>query len=169
MLVYAGNKAAAAQASAEVFDATTPLAVSFDDAANQAADRNGTLPATSAITPETNGLLVGGARVAGPVISWPAGAPMQVSAGGATTLSLWVRPENIAAGRLLAWGPVQLSVQGGRVNASVAAVSLVGGTSSVLAGSNWLGCRSAAQVQPVRTRRTPTVRGMPPEPWHCAT
>ena len=127
VLVYAGNQAAAAQAPAEVFDATTLLAVGFDDAANQAADRNGTLRATSAITPETNGLLAGGARVAGPVISWPAGAPLQVAAGGATTLSLWVRPDDIAAGRLLAWGPVQLAVQGGRVNASVAAVSMVGG------------------------------------------
>lgn len=127
LYVYAGNKAAAVQAPAEVFDAGTLLAVGFDDAENLAADRRGMLRATQAISPETNGLLAGGARLNSAAITWPAGDTLRVAAGGAATLSLWVRPDDVAAGGLLAWGPVRLALQEGRVSARVASVNLAGG------------------------------------------
>jgi biopolymer transport protein ExbB len=58
---------------------------------------------------------------------WPAADAVKVQAGGAATVSLWIKPEAVDAGTLLAWGPLQLVVQAGRLGARLGAVRAEGG------------------------------------------
>ncbi len=127
--VYAGNAAAPAQAApaVDVFDAGTLLAVAFDDAGSQGIDRRGALRASAPVAPEKNGLLAGGARLAGNAIVWPAADSLRVTEGGAATLSLWVKPESLMVGNLLLWGQVQVNLAEGKLQARVGTVNLAGG------------------------------------------
>lgn len=129
--VYSGNAAAPAEPAGEVFGASLLLAVLFDDAANQGADSRGTLRAISTLTPETNALLAGGARLAGEPVNWPAADALRVAAGAPVTLSLWLRPDDVGSGTVLAWGDVRLMLQAGQVRAQVAGTALAGGTLAV--------------------------------------
>lgn len=129
--VYSGNAAAPAQPAGEVFGASLLLAVLFDDAANQGADSRGTLRAAAALTPETNALLAGGARLTGEPVNWPAADALRVAAGAPVTLSLWLRPDDVGSGTVLAWGDVRLLLQAGQVRAQVAGTALAGGALAV--------------------------------------
>jgi biopolymer transport protein ExbB len=124
--VYAGNRTAAAEPPAALHEAATLLAVSFDDADNRGADQRGTLRAEGTVTPEPNALLAGGARLAGTPLRWSAPS-LRVDAGGAATLSLWARADELARATLLAWGPLALTVQDGRLAARVGGAQLAGG------------------------------------------
>ncbi len=129
--VYAGNAKATAQPAADVLDGATRLAVAFDDAANQGADARGTLRAEAAITPETNALLAGGARLAGQALRWPAAEGLRVAAGAAVTVSLWLKPDDVNAGTLLAWGPLNIALNQGRLTARVVETALAGGEAAI--------------------------------------
>jgi len=136
--VYAGNDqapaAAVPAAPAPPVDAATLLAVHFDDSAHQGADSAGTARTAAVLTPEPAALLAGGARLVGPALVWPAADRFKVDAGGAATLSLWLRPDAGARGTVLAWGPVVLTLADGRLAARVGATALAGGT---LAPTAW--------------------------------
>ena len=134
--VYSGNPGAppaAAQPPADVFTASTLLAVLFDDAGGEGADARGNLRAAAAVTPETNALLGGGARLAGAPVRW-AGEALRRDAGAASTFSLWLRPDAAATGTLLQWGELRVVLQDGQVQAKVAGAALAGGA---LAGGRW--------------------------------
>ena len=50
------------------------------------------------------------------------------AAGPPATLALWLRPDEGAAGTVLAWGPLQLQLQGGQFSARVGSTTLAGGS-----------------------------------------
>jgi biopolymer transport protein ExbB len=124
--VYAGNATAAAEPRPLPPDATSLLSVHFDDKHNRGADVGGTLAASAPVTPETNALLAGGARLAGTPIVW-GGNTLALAAGGSTTVSLWLRPDSVERGTVFAWGPLSLSLQAGRLTARLGSASLSGG------------------------------------------
>ena len=125
---YAGNTGAPAAAdSGTVFDAATLAAVHFDGRDNAGASHDGRLKASEPVTPELNALLAGGARLAGQPLVWPAQPQMRIAAGGATTVSLWLRSDEVARGTLLAWGPLSLTLDGGQLAARVGSTRLAGG------------------------------------------
>jgi biopolymer transport protein ExbB len=126
--IYSGNEKAAAEALAPAAaDAALRLQVRFDDPAGTGQDGVAGLKATGAITPETNALLAGGARLTGPALVWPAADALAVPAGQAATVALWLRPDAGASGTVLAWGPVQLLLQDGQLRARVGPATLAGG------------------------------------------
>lgn len=128
LYAYAGHSAAPAAAdSGTGFDAATLAAIHFDGRDNAGSSHDGRWKAADAITPEANALLGGGARLAGQPLVWPAQPALRIAAGGATTLSLWLRSDEVARGTLLAWGPIGLTLEGGQLAARVGGTRLAGG------------------------------------------
>ncbi len=125
--VYAGNPQATAEAAADVLDAAMLAAVHFDDAERLGRAARGRVQLAAAHNPETNALLAGGARLDGTALVWPAADAVKVDAGGAATVSLWIKPEAADAGTLLAWGPLQLVVQAGKLGARLGTARADGG------------------------------------------
>jgi biopolymer transport protein ExbB len=126
--VYAGNKKAAADAAnASGFDAATLAAVHFSDKEALGADHQGVLKTAAPINIEPNGLLAGSARLDGKPITWPANDKVKVDAGGAVTVSLWIKPDATASGTLLKWGPLALTLQAGKLAARIDKATLAGG------------------------------------------
>ena len=125
--VYAGNPQASAEAAADVLDTSMLAAVHFDGTERLGREARGRVQLAAAHNPETNALLAGGARLDGTPLVWPAADAVKVDAGGAATVSLWVKPDAVDAGTLLAWGPLQLVVQAGRLSARLGAARAEGG------------------------------------------
>lgn len=126
--VYSGNATAAADPVAPAAaDPALRLQVRFDDAANTGTDGVAGLRATAPVTPETNALLAGGARLGGTALAWPAADALAVAAGQPATVALWLRPDDGTAGSVLAWGPLQLQLQDGQLRARLGAATLDGG------------------------------------------
>lgn len=125
--VYAGNPKVAAEPSAVVFGTDT-LSLHFAEAEGAAADTTGALRSAQPVLREPNGLLGGSARLAGEPISWPAGERLKLSAGGATTLAFWVKPDNPKQGTLLEWGPLKVSLLDGQVQFAVGSAKSAGGS-----------------------------------------
>ena len=125
--VYAGNPQASAEAAADVLDTAMLAAVHFDGTERLGREARGRVQLAAAHSPETNALLAGGARLDGTPLVWPAADAVKVDAGGAATVSLWVKPDAVDAGTLLAWGPLQLVVQAGRLGARLGAARAEGG------------------------------------------
>ena len=122
VFIYGGNaKAPAATAATGAGDPAIRLAVRFDDKEARGTDAVASLKTTEPVTPETNALLAGGARVAGTALVWPAAEGLKIAAGAPATLSLWLRADDVARGTLLAWGPVSVALQDGKLVAKVAA------------------------------------------------
>ena len=165
VFVYAGNAKAPAAAPGQPMDGATLAAVHFDDAGNQGADSvaaggagaagavasgaSGAAgaggPGTAAssawrsaapITPEPNALLAGGARLTGTALLWPASERVKIAAGGAVTLSVWLRPDAGTRGTLLAWGPITLALADGKASATVSAGNSGGAAKTTLAGGS---------------------------------
>ena len=164
VFVYAGHAKAPAAAPGQPMDSATLAAVHFDDATNQGADSaaaasataaagasgaggsagaggagaaaSGAWRSTSAITPEPNALLAGGARLTGAALLWPASERIQIAAGGAATLSAWLRPDAGSRGTLLAWGPITLALADGKASATIAASNASGAAKTTLAGGS---------------------------------
>lgn len=125
---YAGNTAAPANAdNGTGFDAATLAAVHFADADNTGTSHDGRLKAAEPVTPEANALLGGGARLAGSPLVWATSEPMRIAAGGAATLSVWLRSDEVARGTLLAWGPLAVTLDAGKLAARVGDARLAGG------------------------------------------
>ena len=133
--VYAANPKAVAEASDTAgFDVNTLVAVHFSDAAAVGADSISGLKTATPIAVEANGLLAASAKLDGTAIVFPANAKVLVDAGGAVTLMLWVKPDAVASGTLLAWGPLSLSLQTGKLAARVGGAQLSGGN---IAATAW--------------------------------
>ena len=132
--VYAGNaKVAADAANVDGFDAATLAAIHFSDKEALGADQQGVLKTAAPIAVEANGLLAGSAVLTGAPISWPANDKLKLDAGGAVTLSIWIKPESVASGTLVKWGPLWLSMRGGKLAARIDKAVLAGGEMQALA------------------------------------
>jgi biopolymer transport protein ExbB len=126
--VYAGNpKAAADPASASGFDAATLAAVHFGDAERRAASSTSDWKAADSVGIEANGLLGASLKLDGTPVSWPASEVVRIAAGGAATLSMWIKPNDVTGGTLVQWGQLSMGLQAGRLVARIGKVELAGG------------------------------------------
>ena len=101
------------------FDAATLVAIHFSDKDAQGLDSVGGLKTAAKIAVEPNGLLAGSAMLNGNAVTWPGSDKVKIDAGGAVTMSIWVKPEVITNGTLLRWGPLSLELQGGKLQGHV--------------------------------------------------
>ena len=131
LYVYAGNKKALADAADATntggFDAATLAAVHFSDKETHGADHQGVLKTAAPITAEANGLLAGSAKLDGKPITWQANDKVKADAGGAVTVSLWIKPDAAANGTLVKWGPLALTLRAGKLAARIDKATLAGG------------------------------------------
>ena len=131
LYVYAGNAKAPVDAAnsnaASGFDAATLAAIHFSDKEAPGVDHLGVLKTAAPIVIEANGLLAGSAALNGKPITWPANDKLKVEVGGALTLSLWIKPEAVAAGTLIKWGALTLGLQSGKLVARIDKTTLSGG------------------------------------------
>lgn len=129
--IYAGNSKApvdaANAASAGGFDAATLAAVHFSDKEALGIDHLGMLKTAAPVAVEANGLLAGSAKLTAAPIVWVANDKVKIDAGGAVTLSLWIKPAAVASGTLVKWGPLELSLQAGKLAARIDKTALSGG------------------------------------------
>ena len=109
------------------FDAATLAAIHFSDKNGLGMDSVSGVQSAAKIALEPNGLLAGSAVLSGNPVAWPRSDKLKIDAGGAATLSLWVKPEVAANGTLLKWGPLALELQGGKLQGRVDKVVLAGG------------------------------------------
>jgi biopolymer transport protein ExbB len=129
LYVYAGNAKAPAEASAgSGFDGATLAAIHFSDKEGVAADHLGLLKATTPVSIESSGLLASSVRLSGPAIAWVASDELKLDAGGAFTVSLWIKPESVKSGTLFKWGALVLSLQSGELAARIDKANVQGGT-----------------------------------------
>ena len=131
LYVYAGNAKAPADTAnsnaASGFDAATLAAIHFSDKDALGVDHLGVLKTAAPIAVEANGLLAGSAALNGKAIAWPANDKLKVDAGGALTLSIWIKPEAVAAGTIIRWGALAVGLQGGKLVARIDRTTLSGG------------------------------------------
>ncbi|GCL62915.1 DUF2341 domain-containing protein [Pseudaquabacterium pictum] len=127
VLVYSGNLQAPAATGSPAADAALKLAVGFDDAAGRGQDRVAGALATTPVVREANALLAGGARLDGSTLQWPAADALAITPGGAATVSLWLRADAVDGGQVLRWGPLQIALAGGKLQARVGGTVLDGG------------------------------------------
>jgi biopolymer transport protein ExbB len=131
LYVYAGNAKAPADTAnnnaASGFDAATLAAIHFSDKEALGVDHLGVLKTAAPMAVEANGLLAGSAALNGKSITWPANDKLKVDAGGALTLSIWIKPQAVAAGTLVKWGALTLGLQSGKLVARIDKTSLSGG------------------------------------------
>jgi biopolymer transport protein ExbB len=127
--VYAGNPQAPAAAAAPVVDPGAVLTLRFAEADGLARDAGGAAIAAAAAVPlEANGLIGASARFDGSnVLDLPASDRLQAAAGAPYAVSLWARPAG-AAGTLLAQGPLQLALDGGKLVLRLGALRIEGGS-----------------------------------------
>lgn len=112
--VYAGH--AGAQPSA----ATPPgppvqFVLHFSEASGPAIDPVGRRPSDAPVEREANGLLGGALKLGGKPTAFAAAQAPRLAAGSEATVSLWIRPDAVETGTLLAWGPLKLAFDRGAV------------------------------------------------------
>ena len=126
--IYAGNaKAPVDAANVGGFDGATLAAIHFSDKEALGVDHLGTLKTAAPIAVEPNGLLAGSLKLAAAPVVWVASDKVKIDAGGAVTLSLWIKPNAVASGTLLKWGPLELSLQAGKLATRIDKLALAGG------------------------------------------
>ncbi len=126
--IYAGNaKAPVDAANVGGFDGATLAAIHFSDKEALGVDHLGTLKTAAPIAVEANGLLAGSLKLAAAPVVWVASDKVKIDAGGAVTLSLWIKPNAVASGTLLKWGPLELSLQAGKLATRIDKLALAGG------------------------------------------
>ncbi len=126
--VYAGNAKAAGEASVGAgFDAALLAAFHFSDAKAPGADHAGAFGADTPVVTETNGLLAGSAKLDGTALVWRPLDKLKLDAAGTMTVTLWIKPEAVATGSVLQWGPVGMSLQDGKAAARIDKATLAGG------------------------------------------
>lgn len=126
--IHAGDAKPSAEApGAGGFDPATLVAIHFSDKDAMGVDTVGGLKTATKIAVEPNGLLAGSAALNGTVVTWPGSDKVKVDVGGAVTMSIWIRPDTLASGTLLKWGPVSLGLQAGRLQGTVDKVVISGG------------------------------------------
>ena len=128
LYVHAGDAKPSAEApGAGGFDPATLVAIHFSDKDAVGADAVGGLKTAAKIAVEPNGLLAGSAVLNGVPVVWPGVDKVKVDAGGAVTLSMWIKPEVVTNGTLLKWGPLSLELQGGKLQGRVGPVVITDG------------------------------------------
>jgi len=126
--IYAGNaKAPVDAANVGGFDGATLAAIHFSDKEALGVDHLGTLKTAAPIAVEPNGLLAGSLKLAAAPVVWVASDKVKIDAGGAVTLSLWIKPDAVASGTLIKWGPLELSLQAGKLATRIDKLALAGG------------------------------------------
>lgn len=126
--VYAGNPKAAAESAASVFAEPLRFVAHFSEANGPALNTIGAAASAEAAAREANGLLAGSLQAGAAPLTWPASEALKWPAGDAFSASLWVKPQAVDGGKLLAIGALSLSIEQGAVVASVGSAPLRGGT-----------------------------------------
>ncbi|MGE5452812.1 MAG: DUF2341 domain-containing protein [Acidobacteriota bacterium] len=125
--VYAGNeKAAAEPVNAAVFDGAMAAAVTMSGKDAEAIDATGQIKSTAAIVREANGLIGAAAKLDGQTPITLNSDKVKAPASGPYSVSLWIKPE-AAAGAVFKQGPLVLSIEEGKLVASLGAVKAAGG------------------------------------------
>ncbi len=128
LYIHAGDaKPSAEAAGTGGFDPATLVAIHFSDKDALGTDAVGGLKTAAKIGVEPNGLLAGSALLSGTAVTWPGSDKVKIDAGGAVTLSMWIKPEVVTNGTLLKWGPLSLELQGGKLQGHVDKVVLTDG------------------------------------------
>ena len=128
LYIHAGDSKPSAEAPGTGgFDPATLVAIHFSDKDAMGADAVGGVKTGAKIAVEPNGLLAGSAVLSGAAVTWPGSDKVKLDAGGAVTLSIWIKPEVITNGTLLKWGALSLELQGGKLQGRVDKVVLTDG------------------------------------------
>ena len=123
-----GNVKATADAAAGTgFDADTLAAVHFSDSGAAALDQISGTRSAAPIAIEHDGLLAASAKLDGQPIVWLSSDKLKIDAGGALTMSLWIRADDVTKASLLSLGPVILGLQSGKLVATAGATTITGG------------------------------------------
>ena len=109
------------------FDPAMLAAIHFSDKDAMGLDAISGMKTAAKIGVEPNGLLAGSAQLSGAAVTWPGSDKLKIDAGGAVTLSMWIKPDAGASGTLLRWGPLSLELQGGKLQGHVDKTDLAGG------------------------------------------
>ena len=126
--IHAGDAKPSAEAPGTGgFDPATLVAIHFSDKDALGTDSVGGLKTAARIAVEPNGLLAGSAVLPGTAVTWIASDKVKLDAGGAVTLSMWIKPEVVTNGTLLKWGPLSLELQDGKLQGHVGKVVLTDG------------------------------------------
>jgi biopolymer transport protein ExbB len=125
--VYAGNEAAAAEAtSPAVFDGAMLAAITFAGKSDEpAADASGQIKSSAAVVREVNGLIGSAAKLDGQPLVWSSDK-LKAPGNGPYSFSLWFKPEAVS-GTLFKQGPLSLVLAAGKPAAVLGAVTAAGG------------------------------------------
>jgi biopolymer transport protein ExbB len=125
--IYAGNEAAAAEAtSAAIFDGAMLAAITWSDKTPEAVDATGQLRSAGPVTREANGQIAAALKLDGAQVVKLAGDKVKASGSGPYTVSLWVKPE-AASGAVLRQGPLSISIDAGKLSARLGSAAATGG------------------------------------------
>lgn len=125
---YAGNPAAVAESSAaETYDASHLAVWHFAEKDAAAVDAKSGLKTLAPVPVDANGILGNAARLNGVDIIAAPGERIVTAAGGALTVSFWIKPGQIEAGDLYHQGALKLQLVAGKLQASIGALKLSGG------------------------------------------
>jgi biopolymer transport protein ExbB len=126
---YYGNAAAVAeQNAAATYDGSNLAIFHFGEKDVPALDAtSGALKTGAAVAVDVAGLLGNAAALSGAPIIINGGDRLKLAAGAAMTISLWVKPTDVAKGLLYSQGGVQLQLAGGKLVAQVAGIKAEGG------------------------------------------
>ena len=125
--VYAGNEAAAAEAtSPALFDGGMAAAITFAGKAGEpATDASGQVASSGPVVREVNGLIGVAARLDGEPLQWSSDK-FKAAGSGPYSVSLWFKPEALT-GTLFKQGALSLNLDGGKAFAQLDAVVASGG------------------------------------------
>ncbi|MEC5386788.1 DUF2341 domain-containing protein [Uliginosibacterium sp. H3] len=130
VFAYYGNAAATAEPSAAgaSYDGSHLAVFHFAEKDVPALDAtSGALKTSAAVAVDADGLLGNAATLSGAPISINGGDRLKLAAGAAMTISLWVKPTDVAKGTLYNGGGVQLQLAGGKLVAQVGSAKFEGG------------------------------------------
>ncbi len=125
--VYAGSEAAAAEAtSPALFDGAMAAAITFAGKAGETADDTSAQIKSAAPVARDNAGLIGvAAKLDGQPLAWTADK-LKAGGTGPYSLSLWFKPEGLT-GTLIKQGPLSLTLNAGKLAASLGTATATGG------------------------------------------
>ncbi len=125
--VYAGNEAAAAEASSPaLFDGAMAAAITFAGKAGESADdASAQIKSTGPVARDNGGLIGVAAKLDGQPIVWTSDK-LKASGAGPYSLSLWLKPEGLT-GTVFKQGPLSLTLAQGKATATLGTAAATGG------------------------------------------
>jgi biopolymer transport protein ExbB len=125
--VYAGNEAAAAEAtSPALFDGAMAAAITFAGKAGETADdTSAQVKSAAPVARENAGLIGVAAKLDGQPISWTADK-LKAAGTGPYSVSLWFKPEGLT-GTVFKQGPLALALDSGKASATLGSATAAGG------------------------------------------